>query len=43
MMMSDMPGKIDADKIDVLLTIGAGDIDTLVEPIEKKLGKGGGK
>jgi UDP-N-acetylmuramate--alanine ligase len=43
MKMSDIPGKIDADQIDVLLTIGAGDIDALVEPIEKKLGKGGGK
>ncbi len=34
---SDIPGKLDSDKIDVLLTIGAGDIDTLVAPIEDKL------
>ncbi len=34
--MSDIPGKLDAGNIDVLLTIGAGDIDRLVEPIERK-------
>ena len=34
---SDIPGEIDSNKIDVLLTIGAGDIDTLVAPIEDKL------
>jgi UDP-N-acetylmuramate--alanine ligase len=34
---SDIPGKLDLNEIDVLLTIGAGDIDTLVKPIEKKL------
>jgi UDP-N-acetylmuramate--alanine ligase len=34
---SDIPGKIDAEKIDVLLTIGAGDIDLLAGPIESKL------
>ena len=28
---------LDADKIDVLLTIGAGDIDRLADPIEEKL------
>lgn len=33
----DIPGVLDASKIDVLLTIGAGDIDTLVAPIEAKL------
>jgi UDP-N-acetylmuramate--alanine ligase len=34
---SDIPGKLDINKLDVLLTIGAGDIDTLVGPIEEKL------
>ena len=34
--MSDIPGKLDAGSLDVLLTIGAGDIDRLVEPIEMK-------
>lgn len=33
----DLPGKLDASGIDVLLTIGAGDIDMLVKPIEDKL------
>jgi UDP-N-acetylmuramate--alanine ligase len=33
----DIPGKLDTSELDVLLTIGAGDIDTLVGPIEKKL------
>jgi UDP-N-acetylmuramate--alanine ligase len=33
----DIPGKLDASQIDVLLTIGAGDIDSLVAPIEEKL------
>jgi UDP-N-acetylmuramate--alanine ligase len=33
----DIPGKLDIDNLDVLLTIGAGDIDRLVEPIEKEL------
>jgi UDP-N-acetylmuramate--alanine ligase len=33
----DIPDKLDASELDVLLTIGAGDIDTLVSPIEKKL------
>lgn len=36
LMMSDIPGKLDAGSLDVLLTIGAGDIDRLVEPIEQK-------
>ena len=35
----DIPGKLDVNKLDVLLTIGAGDIDTLVGPIEEKLKK----
>jgi len=34
---SDLPGELDSKNIDVLLTIGAGDIDTLVKPIEEKL------
>lgn len=33
----DIPGILDPDSLDVLVTIGAGDIDRLVEPIEKKL------
>jgi UDP-N-acetylmuramate--alanine ligase len=37
----DIPGKLDVSKLDVLLTIGAGDIDTLVGPIEDKLRKEG--
>ena len=37
----DIPGKLDVSKLDVLLTIGAGDIDTLVGPIEEKLRKEG--
>lgn len=35
----DMPGKLDVSNLDVLLTIGAGDIDSLVGPIEVKLRK----
>jgi UDP-N-acetylmuramate--alanine ligase len=35
----DLPVKLDVSKLDVLLTIGAGDIDTLVGPIEEKLMK----
>ncbi len=34
---SDIPGHLDVSNLDVLLTIGAGDIDTLVGPIENKL------
>jgi len=34
---SDIPAKLDSGNIDVLLTIGAGDIDMLVSPIENKL------
>lgn len=35
----DIPGKLDINRLDVLLTIGAGDIDTLVKPIEEWLKK----
>ncbi len=35
--MDELPSIIDPGKIDVLLTIGAGDIDRLVLPIEEKL------
>lgn len=35
----DIPGKMDISKLDVLLTIGAGDIDALVGPIEAILRK----
>jgi UDP-N-acetylmuramate--alanine ligase len=35
----DLPGKLDLKNIDVLLTIGAGDIDRLVEPIENALNR----
>jgi hypothetical protein len=37
MKKEDIPGRLDTNKLDVLLTIGAGDIDTLVAPIEEKL------
>jgi UDP-N-acetylmuramate--alanine ligase len=37
MKMEDIPGSLDVSKIDVLLTIGAGDIDKLAGPIEEKL------
>ena len=36
----DIPGRLDIENLDVLLTIGAGDIDGLVEPIEVELRKG---
>jgi UDP-N-acetylmuramate--alanine ligase len=36
---ADIPGKLDIENIDVLITIGAGDIDRLVEPIEEELRK----
>jgi UDP-N-acetylmuramate--alanine ligase len=36
---SDIPGRLDIRNIDVLLTIGAGDIDTLVNPIEERIRK----
>ena len=35
--MDEIPGKIDVKKLDVLATIGAGDIDRLADPIEEKL------
>ncbi len=35
--MKDVLGNLDRHNLDVLLTIGAGDIDRLVEPIEHKL------
>jgi len=34
---NEIPGRLDKNNIDVLLTIGAGDIDTLVGPIEEWL------
>jgi UDP-N-acetylmuramate--alanine ligase len=39
MKKEDIPALLDIDKIDVLVTIGAGDIDTLAEPIETALKK----
>jgi UDP-N-acetylmuramate--alanine ligase len=36
---ADIPGKLDVSNLDVLITIGAGDIDTLVAPIEERLKK----
>ncbi len=35
--MDDLPSILDVKELDVLVTIGAGDIDRLVGPIEKKL------
>jgi UDP-N-acetylmuramate--alanine ligase len=35
----DIPDKLEINKLDVLLTIGAGDIDTLIGPIEEMLKK----
>jgi UDP-N-acetylmuramate--alanine ligase len=35
--MEDIPGALNVNTLDVLVTIGAGDIDKLVEPIEEKL------
>jgi UDP-N-acetylmuramate--alanine ligase len=37
MKMEDIPDKLDMNDLDVLVTIGAGDIDRLVVPIEEKL------
>jgi UDP-N-acetylmuramate--alanine ligase len=37
MAREDIPDKLETEKLDVLLTIGAGDIDALVLPIEEKL------
>jgi UDP-N-acetylmuramate--alanine ligase len=36
---NDIPGALNIEKLDVLLTIGAGDIDRLVAPIEEELNK----
>ncbi len=35
--MEDIPECLDISNLDVLLTIGAGDIDKLVVPIEEKI------
>jgi len=35
--MDEIPGKLDVKMLDVLATIGAGDIDRLADPIEEKL------
>ncbi len=35
----DIPSRLDIDNLDVLLTIGAGDIDRLVKPIEDELNR----
>ncbi len=37
--LEDIPEFLDKENLDVLVTIGAGDIDRLVEPIEVKLGE----
>jgi UDP-N-acetylmuramate--alanine ligase len=37
MEMNEIPGKLNVNELDVLVTIGAGDIDRLVAPIEKRL------
>jgi hypothetical protein len=37
--MEDIPDKLEIADLDVLVTIGAGDIDRLVAPIEEKLKK----
>lgn len=42
MKMKDIPDKLDINDLDVLVTIGAGDIDRLVVPIEEKLKSGKG-
>jgi UDP-N-acetylmuramate--alanine ligase len=36
---ADIPSKLDVRSLDVLVTIGAGDIDSLADPIEEKLRK----
>jgi UDP-N-acetylmuramate--alanine ligase len=43
MKMEDIPYKLDVRELDVLVTIGAGDIDKLVEPIEVMLKKAGNR
>jgi len=35
--IDDIPGKLNIKMLDVLATIGAGDIDRLADPIEEKL------
>jgi hypothetical protein len=35
--LEEIPAAIDVDELDVLVTIGAGDIDKTVEPIETKI------
>jgi UDP-N-acetylmuramate--alanine ligase len=42
LLMEDIPEKLDVDTIDILLTIGAGDIDRLVTPIEEMFMKKSG-
>jgi len=37
MEMNEITGALDKDELDVLITIGAGDIDKLIGPIERKL------
>jgi len=39
--MKNIPGELEAKGLDVLLTIGAGDIDRLVAPIENKFRQSG--
>jgi UDP-N-acetylmuramate--alanine ligase len=39
--MKNIPAELDASELDVLLTIGAGDIDRLVAPIENKFREAG--
>ncbi len=36
---TDIPNELDVSSLDILLTIGAGDIDSLVGPIEEKIKK----
>jgi UDP-N-acetylmuramate--alanine ligase len=40
---ADIPSKLDVGSLDVLVTIGAGDIDSLADPIEEKLRKETGR
>jgi UDP-N-acetylmuramate--alanine ligase len=39
MKMEDIPDKLNFRELDILVTIGAGDIDKLVEPIEERIKK----
>jgi UDP-N-acetylmuramate--alanine ligase len=39
--MEEIPAELDVNELDVLVTIGAGDIDKLVSPIEEKLKNSG--